>query len=580
MRAGAGDGGKAMRIAGAAVEGRRVAVAFEDGRRAALPFAWLRVACACGACRDPRNGQRTFDPADLPADLAPDSLAVEDGALAVRWAGDGHASRYAGSWLAANAPTPEGWQARRPRPRLWGRELERSLPRASWHEAVADPAAMYRWLGQVRDYGFAILSGVPCRDGEVERVADLFWRVHETNYGRHFDVVSRPDPNNLAYTAKALAGHTDNPYAEPVPGLQLLHCLEQSDAGGDNTLVDAHAAALRLRERDPGAFAVLTRVTARFRFADAAVDLRSRRPIIACEADGSIRAVHMNDRSFEDVDGTAAEAEAFFAAYRAFAALCRAPEAVVRVKLAAGDLLIMDNRRTLHGRASYEAGRGRRHLQGCYADAGGLASALRVLARRLGRDVVDAGLPGADGAEAVADEALAVLRARATEAYLGEPITQIAHALQAATLAEGQGAAPTVVAAALLHDIGHFLHELPEDAAERGLDSRHEAVGADWLAGRFGPAVAEPVRLHVDAKRFLVATEPTYAAMLSEASVLSLGLQGGPMSEAEAADFRDKPHAGTAVRIRRWDEAAKDTKAATPPLEHFRAHLVAAARDA
>jgi gamma-butyrobetaine dioxygenase len=230
----------------------------------------------------------------------------------------------------------------------------------------------------------------------------------------------------------------------------------------------------------------------------------------------------------------------------------------------------MDNRRTLHGRKAYKVERGR-HLQGCYVDAGGLASKLRVLARALGREGPDAGLPGADRENDALDRVFDILTRRGDDAYLGEPITQLGHALQTAHAAERSGMGPALIVAALLHDVGHFLHDLPEDCALQGLDSRHEDAGGRFLARYFGPEVSEPVRLHVDAKRYLAATEPWYLGLLSEASTLSLKLQGGPFDEAGRRRFEAEPFAKDAVRLRRWDEAGKDPAATYPGLDHYRA---------
>lgn len=163
-------------------------------------------------------------------------------------------------------------------------------------------------------------------------------------------------------------------------------------------------------------------------------------------------------------------------------------------------------------------------------------------------------------------------RRRGGESY-GEGVTQLEHALQAGWLAEQAGAAPTLVAAALLHDIGHMLHDLPEDVAEQGIDAQHESLGSAWLSQHFGPAVSEPVRLHVEAKRYLAAREPGYFERLSDASKLSLRLQGGPLDPTAARRFAAEPYAEAATRLRRWDEAAKIVGFATPDLAHFRRHI-------
>jgi phosphonate degradation associated HDIG domain protein len=176
------------------------------------------------------------------------------------------------------------------------------------------------------------------------------------------------------------------------------------------------------------------------------------------------------------------------------------------------------------------------------------------------------------------DELLGIYDGRATGRYGLSSVNQLQHALQAATMAEANGEPASLIVAALLHDVGHMVHDLGEDPARAGIDDRHEELGAAWLADRFGPAVVEPVRLHVPAKRYLCAVEPDYFARLSEDSVRSLALQGGPMSADEVAAFRANPHHAAAVRLRRLDEAAKDPAAVTPSFAHFLRYLDAADR--
>jgi phosphonate degradation associated HDIG domain protein len=171
---------------------------------------------------------------------------------------------------------------------------------------------------------------------------------------------------------------------------------------------------------------------------------------------------------------------------------------------------------------------------------------------------------------------LRLFEERGDAAYLGEPVSQTEHALQTAWATERAGAGSSLIVAALLHDVGHLLHDLPENCADAGLDDAHEIRGARWLDQHFGPEIAEPVRLHVDAKRFLCTIDPAYLGLLSEASLRSLKLQGGPFTPDEAARFHKHPHAEAAVALRRFDEQAKVPGLPTPALEHFRPYLEAA----
>lgn len=148
-------------------------------------------------------------------------------------------------------------------------------------------------------------------------------------------------------------------------------------------------------------------------------------------------------------------------------------------------------------------------------------------------------------------------------------INQRQHALQTAWLAERSGCPDALIAAALLHDIGHMVHDLGQNPADDGVDDEHERLGHEFLTSMFGPEVTEPVRLHVAAKRYLCAVEPDYFAKLSKDSVLSLTLQGGPMSAEEVAEFEAVPEYAGAVQLRRFDEQAKVKGLQTPPAVHF-----------
>ena len=150
-----------------------------------------------------------------------------------------------------------------------------------------------------------------------------------------------------------------------------------------------------------------------------------------------------------------------------------------------------------------------------------------------------------------------------------QPLTPLEHALQCARLAEWMQADDALVAAALLHDIGHLLHDLPENVADSGIDTQHESTGSAWLSQYFGPEVSEPVRMHVAAKRFLASTQAGYFDELSDASKLSLRLQGGPLTPVQALAFQNEPFFEEAVRLRRWDEEGKIVGYRGPALAHF-----------
>ena len=331
---------------------------------------WLRDNCPCPECRH-ESGQRLLDTRAIPDDLAITSLD-EDGALRITFS-DGHVSRFDPSWLEAHV----GPGAPRPR-RTWDASIQDRLPVAYYDDVAAGGAALRDWLAYVDELGFAILGRCPTEPGTVTRVAELFGFVRETNYGRLFDVKTVVNPTNLAYTGLGLGAHTDNPYRDPTPTLQLLHCLASSADGGENTLVDAFRVAEDLPRDD---FELLTTRPVRFRYADAATELETETTVISLDARGDVQAVHYNTRSAQPFRLPPDELGPFYAAYQRFGRMLEEPRYRIQFKLDAGGLFIVDNLRVLHGRTGYSASGGERHLQGCYADRDGLRSTLAVLSR-------------------------------------------------------------------------------------------------------------------------------------------------------------------------------------------------------
>ena len=171
------------------------------------------------------------------------------------------------------------------------------------------------------------------------------------------------------------------------------------------------------------------------------------------------------------------------------------------------------------------------------------------------------------------DEILRLFEHGGDSLYGGERVTQLEHALQCAALAESNQASPALIVASLLHDVGHLLHELPDDAPEDGIDDHHETSGCNLLRGLFPDPVTEPIRLHVSAKRYLCAVDADYLQQLSQPSTVSLSLQGGPMTAQEVDRFARHPFANAAVQLRRWDDAAKVPAMKTPSMLHFARYL-------
>jgi gamma-butyrobetaine dioxygenase len=320
---------------------------------------------------------------DQPAEVSVGSITERGDFYDVTFEPDGHQAVISKSWLAA-ALEPEPGARTEDAKRLWAAAgLAGGPPRVGWTSYTADLASKARALDALLTDGFVLLTDVPARPAMVLEVAASMGYVRETNYGKLFDVRSVIDPANLAFTSLAITPHTDNPYRDPVPTVQLLHCLASAAEGGDSGLVDGFAAAGLLREENPAAFAILTSTPVTFRYADATADLSATMPMIGLDPRGRIREVRFNSRSLQPLASRDGSPDAFYRAYRAFAEVLTRPDLMLTFRLEPGDCVAFDNTRVLHARTAFTAGRGpgSRHLQGCYADLDGVASELAVLCR-------------------------------------------------------------------------------------------------------------------------------------------------------------------------------------------------------
>ncbi|MGF1628276.1 MAG: gamma-butyrobetaine dioxygenase [Kiloniellaceae bacterium] len=369
----------------AVIEGGK-ALVLHGGASLRFHAIWLRDNALDAATRSPENGQRLVTLQDIPADTRILAAALEDGNLAVTFGPEGTTTRFPIDWLRSHAydVTPRrqaGWTA--PGVETWDSGLAARLPEGRFGDLAADPAALRDWLALVRRYGFAKLSGGPAESGALLKVVGLFGYVRETNYGKWFEVRAEVNPTNLAYTNLGLQAHTDNPYRDPVPTLQILYCLESSVEGGESYVVDGFAAAQRLRDENLEAFAVLARHCARFDYAGAPdVRLSARRPMIELAPDGELIALRFNNRSAAPItDVPYGEMAAYYGAYRRLGEIIGADDLAVSFRLQPGESFIVDNTRVLHARKAF-SGSGSRWLQGCYADKDGLLSTLRVLEER------------------------------------------------------------------------------------------------------------------------------------------------------------------------------------------------------
>lgn len=358
-----------------------VTVEFDTGTKARFHAIWLRDNALDPETRAPGNGQRLITIGDIPSDISVSAAEISNGDLTVTFQPEGKIVTFPADWLAEHSydrdqNRPMGRTA--PGITTWGRGID--APSADWDEVHANPVAKRGWLAAVAEYGFAKLTRGPTEPESLLKVADLFGYVRQTNYGPYFEVRTKVNPTNLAYTGLGLQAHTDNPYRDPVPTLQILYCLENSAEGGDSIVVDGFRAAEKLHEQNPEGFALLAGYPARFEYKGSdGICLRSRRPMIELSPDGELVGIRFNNRSSAPfVDVPFDQMEAYYAAYRQLGEIIDDPAMGVSFKLEPGESFIVDNTRVLHARLGY-SGAGSRWLQGCYADKDGLLSTLAAM---------------------------------------------------------------------------------------------------------------------------------------------------------------------------------------------------------
>lgn len=360
-------------------------VTWDDGHISHFHYIWLRDNCPCADCRHPQVGERTLDPFTIPLDIVPEEVKLDETkALNIRWLGDGHQSIYDSIWLRQHTYEPEEKAARRYRHTLWDTSsIGENFPEVTYNSTMADDMGLLTWLRLLRQYGFAIMHGVPTEPGQVAKVAECISYLRPSNFGTIFDVVSKPDPNSIAYTSLRLNAHTDLVSRETQPGVQFLHCLVFGATGGESLLVDGFAVAEELRQQHPDDFDLLTSTPVRFRYQDRETDINCKSPMIRLDSDGEYFEVRYSTALLAPLDIAPELVKPFYKAYHNFTALLRDPKFELCFRLEPGDLMAFDNRRVLHGRAEFNPQSGPRHLQGCYVDTDDFLSRIRVLERQL-----------------------------------------------------------------------------------------------------------------------------------------------------------------------------------------------------
>jgi gamma-butyrobetaine dioxygenase len=360
---------------------RWVEVEWADGPSARFHHVWLRDNCACDDCVHPITKEQTYEIVSAPVENPARSAAVTGaGELDVVWSVDGHRSRYHPGWLRAHrydgAPT-DADDARM----VWDASTPGLPPTFDGPEVLANDETQLEWLVALRAFGVSRLNGVPPLPHMVGQVAARVGIVRETNFGVLWDVRSEPEPITNANTPLSLPPHVDLATREYQPGLQFLHCIENSATGGQGVYLDGFRVAEILRDEQPDDYRVLTSVAWRWANRSKVSDYRWSSPPIVLDRSGTVVEVRVGNWLRAPLAATFEDVEAAYLAYRHLFELTYREELAIRVSFAPGDLLAFDNRRVLHGRDAFAVGDGGRWLRGCYSERDELSSRIRILER-------------------------------------------------------------------------------------------------------------------------------------------------------------------------------------------------------
>jgi gamma-butyrobetaine dioxygenase len=358
-------------------------IRWADGLESRYPHLWLRDNDP--SAFDDETQERIFDLLSVPGNISPDDVRLHDQGetIELTWPDRDEVSRFDAAWLRQYLPGGAWGQFGQIEQRPWGAELQAALPIYQAADLAADVTAMLHFLRGLQGVGFAIVSGLGKGENTGIDFARSLGPIRNSNFGASFDVKSKPAAINLAYTSHELPLHTDLPNQEIPPGFQFLHCLVNEAQGGDSLFCDGFKIAADLRIQDPEAFRILSDTPIPFRFHDGEVDIISHRPVFVVNDAGALDIVSFSPQLAATFDMAGDVLARYYPAYRTMMAMTRSADYVIRTRPRAGDMVIFDNRRILHGRTRFEPQSGARHLRGCYVDHHDLASKIRVLARRI-----------------------------------------------------------------------------------------------------------------------------------------------------------------------------------------------------
>ena len=349
-----------------------------DGEKKEIHPFWLRERVNGDRFVDIKTKQRLFDPTQIQENIKINDINLSKDFLEVTF-NDGASTKLSIQELIEEFSKNDFIKLIKKV--KWDSSLD-DLNIFDFKENFFEKEEMYNALVSFYKYGFVIFKDVPTKDNFLINFANSIGSVRRTNFGEFFNVRSKPDPNDLAYTSLPLAPHTDNPYRNPVPCIQILHCIENNVQGGLSTLVDGFTVTEKLKKDFPKYYKILSEVKVRFQFVDQSVVLEDWAEMIRVDENGEFKQVRFSPRldfvPLLDLD----KLELYYNARKKISELYNSDKYRIQFKLSPGDLLMMDNYRLLHGRTAYDSNEGDRFLQGCYIDYDSTDGKLKHLKRK------------------------------------------------------------------------------------------------------------------------------------------------------------------------------------------------------
>ena len=342
------------------------------------PF-WLRERVSGEKFLDKGTQQRLFDPTFLDNEILINKANITDKFLEIDF-NDGVNSKIEINKLVLEFYNEDTLLKSIPKIK-WDSSLK-EVKNFKYQENFFESKEMYDLLISFYKYGFVIIKDVPTYDNFIVKFANSIGSVRRTNFGEYFNVKSKPDPNDLAYTSLALAPHTDNPYRKPVPCIQLLHCIESKVTGGFSTIVDGYTVTEDLKKENFDFYKILSEIKVRFRFIDKEIVLEDWSELIKLDENKEFKQVRFSPRLDYVPMLEKGKLDLYYKARKKLSEMYNSDKYRIEFKLSPKDLIMMDNYRLLHGRTAYETKEGNRFLQGCYIDYDSTEGKLRHLKRK------------------------------------------------------------------------------------------------------------------------------------------------------------------------------------------------------